>query len=433
VTVQILNGGGADLATHQEQALALAQQTGDPIRIGRAWWNLGLAVRFHDPQRAVEHYQQALDLARNVDAPGASDLVASVLLDLMIGMAIMGRYGDGLEYGREAEKAFRALGNRPMLADALGGAALLHQARGEVAEARAKASEGLHIGIELGNPWGVLYNAWSLSLIEVDSGHFEAALAMVEPRIPQAAELGFAVFEGQLLWVASSTYLELGQWARGLALAEHSRAAFVRAGGPMWTTYAAGLFGQALLNTGDVSGAGAVLEPVWRPGEDAHSRLEGFSTAGPAIAEWALRAGRLEHGLRFCDWFLDTLVPQGADRLRGAIHFFRGCMLRQRATGSNQAGARSAVGPHPEPRDQGGAGDELCRARELLSRAEVNVLLWRVDAELANLWAEHGDLARATDHRQRAVALLQRLADGIQDPALRASFLARPDVQQVLA
>lgn len=80
-----------------------------------------------------------------------------------------------------------------------------------------------------------------------------------------------------------------------------------------------------------------------------------------------------------------------------------------------------------------GAEHELTLARELLARAEVSVVLWRVDAELAALYAERGDPEKAADHHRRAVELVQRLAAGIQDPALRASFLARPDVQRVLA
>jgi hypothetical protein len=75
----------------------------------------------------------------------------------------------------------------------------------------------------------------------------------------------------------------------------------------------------------------------------------------------------------------------------------------------------------------------LTSARELLVQAEVNVLLWRVDSELAAFWVERGEPEKADDHHRRAVALVQRLAAGIQDPALRASFLARPDVQRVLA
>jgi hypothetical protein len=100
----------------------------------------------------------------------------------------------------------------------------------------------------------------------------------------------------------------------------------------MWTVYGAGFRGQALLDSGDIAGAGAVLEPLWHEGEDARSRLEGFFTAGPAIAEWALRAGRLEHGLRFCDWLVDSFNPQGAARLLGPVRFFRGCMLWHRSS-----------------------------------------------------------------------------------------------------
>jgi hypothetical protein len=116
VTVQTVCGG-VDFASSQQRA-GLAQQVGDPIRIGRALWNLGLGARFHDPQRAVEYFEQAAELARSSDAPGARDLVAAVQLDLMVGMAVMGRYRDGLAYARQAERPSVAR-QSAMLADAL--------------------------------------------------------------------------------------------------------------------------------------------------------------------------------------------------------------------------------------------------------------------------------------------------------------------------
>ncbi len=178
VTVQILYApASSDLAGGIVEALELAKQTGDPILVGRALWNRGLAVRFRDADRALMEWQQALELAQSTDAPGAKELAANLLLDMSVGHVTQARVAEALRYRRQATEALRTLDDRHLLADALGGLALIHMLRGDTLEARQAAEEGLAISQSLNNPWGVIYNVWTLIQLDIASGFVERGLA----------------------------------------------------------------------------------------------------------------------------------------------------------------------------------------------------------------------------------------------------------------
>jgi tetratricopeptide (TPR) repeat protein len=392
--------------------LALARQVGDPILIGKAQWSFGLDQRFKDPQRAVESFQEALRLVQDMDSPEARELAAVVFLDLSVTRLVMGRLRQAQATMDEATARLRALDNRPLLADTLGGGAWIRQMRGEAAEARARTAEGLRISHEIGNPWGVVYNESVLQMIETDAGHLEQVLSAAADLLARAHTVGFPGFVGMNLMITSRAWLEAGQFERGLAVAQAYETAH-QGTEALWRTINAGTLGRALMAKGDLEGAGAVLEPLWREGEDASDRMEGLTFAGPAIADWALESGRLDHGLRFCNWLVGFFEAEEGKRVAGELRYYRGRI--HRALGDLEA-----------------AEADLSRARELLVRAEADILVWRVDAGLADLFQARGQAGQAAEHRRQAVERVQQLASGIADPQLRASFLARPDVQKLL-
>jgi hypothetical protein len=135
--------------------------------------------------------------------------------------------------------------------------------------------------------------------------------------------------------------------------------------------------------------------------------------AGTAFAEWTLVTGRLGLGLSFCDWMLGRLEPEEVWRSIGEMRYWRG---RIHLAAGNPARAEA----------------DLLEARRHLARAGVPILIWKIDAALADLYHGRGDLAAEAAARANARGGIAQLAEGIRDEVLRRSFLDRADVQKVL-
>jgi tetratricopeptide (TPR) repeat protein len=414
-TVQILRGGQApDLASNLDEALRLAARCDEPILTGKALWNMGLRERFGDPLASIGYFERALALtqAEPADLP-LRELAGTIWNDLTISYVVSGQFHRALATKTQAIAAFRELDNRPMLADALGGAARVFYYMGDVAQALTFAGEGAAISKAIENPWGVVYNGWSLQEIEIDTGQFEITLANADQRIAAARRIAFPVFTGLLLSQVARAYFELGQADRMEPLAEEAVSLFVARGMPSWAILGRGVAGSAALARGDLTAAQALLEPLWHPGDDPVHAFQGFLVAGPAFAEWSLAAGRLDLGLEFCDWMLARLTNEEVWRSAGEMYYARGRIYLARG-------------------DWARAETDLLESRVRLADAQVAILTWKADAALATLYAARGDAARAVAAREQARQGISRLANGIHDRELRRSFLNRADVREVL-
>lgn len=392
-----------------EHALALARKAGDQELICRALWNIGLACRFEDPLRAANYFQQALDIARTANL---DQLIAFALVDLMGSMRITGRWRLALEYGREALEKFRTADNKPMAADVLGGmAAMLHMS-GETVKARAAAEEGAEICRAIDNPWGL--HVSELNLLEIDfaAGDFTRTLSEGERLLEGARAIGFPLFVGLALMLLARARNELNQLEQAEALADESAQVLESMHTQLWSTMGQGFRGRVLVRRGELARARTVLEPMWHVGEDPVVNFYGFISAGPAVAELALAEKSYDFGLQFCNWLLGRYEQEKVWGLAAEIYFLR-------------ARIQAARGRPAE------AEADLIRAREILERAENKILLWRVDATLAAIYARRGENAKAGLERQRATELVRSIAEKISDPTLRESFLNRNDVMEL--
>ncbi len=405
-TVQVLMAGSAPEAMQQlERALALARKAGDQELTCRALWNVGLVYRFEDPPRAAEYFQQALEMAR---AAKLDELVAFALVDLMGAMRLTGRWRLGLQYGQEALEKFRAVDNKAMMADVLGGLGAMLFIAGETEKARAAAVEGVRICEAIGNPWGLHVSTMNLTEIEFASGEILRTLFAVEHLLAGGREIGFPLFIGLPLALLARAHLELNQLERAQTLVDQAASALEEMK-TIWTNYKQGLVAHVLVRRGELERARQLLEPLWRTDEEALAHFYGFLTVGPAIAELALAERRFDEGLQFCDWLLARCEQEEIWGFAAEMYFLRAQIQMARGALSH-------------------AENDLSRAREILERAENKLLLWRVDAAWSTLYARRGENAKAGLARQRATALVRTIAEKISDPALRESFLGRRDV-----
>ncbi len=76
--------------------------------------------------------------------------------------------------------------------------------------------------------------------------------------------------------------------------------------------------------------------------------------------------------------------------------------------------------------------DRLREAAWLAADLGLPAEHWQIQAALAMLLEAAGDSAQARTARASAARIIQELAQGIKDEALRTSFLAGPQIRQVV-
>jgi hypothetical protein len=73
----------------------------------------------------------------------------------------------------------------------------------------------------------------------------------------------------------------------------------------------------------------------------------------------------------------------------------------------------------------------LLEGRDEAEKLGFAPITWRIDVALYDIASAAGDQERAAEFRERAKAIVERLAATIDEEPLRATFLASPDVRAV--
>ncbi|MBI3741240.1 MAG: hypothetical protein HY257_05735, partial [Chloroflexi bacterium] len=291
--------------------------------------------------------------------------------------------------------------------------AIILYGRGETRGARAAAEEGAHISAQIENPWGEGYNEWTLIGIEIDAADFTRAFERVERAVRSNQVLGVPLFHGLTdLWMARA-YLELNQLERAAEIAERGGRALKQMHAPIWDTLAVGTWSRALIRQKKFNAAHKLLDPLTENFARAENNLWGYSVSAPAITELALAEKRFDDAQKFADAFLAIFEREEALGYAAELYYLRAQSFLARDELEN-------------------AERDLQRAQEISIRAEKNILLWRVDAARADIFAARGDDARAVLARQSAAEIVRGIAAKIVDDKLRDSFLAQEEVRGLL-
>ncbi|MGE5261743.1 MAG: hypothetical protein ACM3S0_00050 [Acidobacteriota bacterium] len=393
-----------------ERALELARQSGDSELVGRALWNIGLSMRFRDPRRSAGYFRQTLEHAR---ASGLRELAAYALLDLAGALQGAGEWRRTNEYSQEALEEFRALDNKPMIANSLGMLAEGYYARGKAEPARAAAEEGARIGYAIENPWGIGYNEWVLLQLDVDAGEFDRMLANAGHVIEITQKLGISLFVGLTHMVMGRAYVELGQLEHARSMVQAALQELATFEIPFWFNVINGLDARILLLQGHFEQARAILTRLWDGTWGENSNLFELATMGPSLAELMIRDSQMEEGLAFGDSLIERLETEEMFMPTAEMYYERS--LIQNALGNSKQ-----------------AELDLQRSLSITQRAQNRLLEIRVHAALEQLYLQGADRDQARAENQHARALIQTIIGNISDLALRKSFLERQDVIQIL-
>ncbi len=410
LTAQGLMGPVPDEESQLEHALGLARQSGDQELVGRALWTIGLSLRFREPARAAEYFNQALELARAV---GSRKLAGYALTDLTIAMMFAGQWRQVVKYSQEALEIFRELDNKPMVANSLGMLAEAHYTKGEPERAWAYAEEGKRISEMIENPWGFGYNESEILYLLFDAGEFSQVFPRAGRVLSVARKIGFSLFAGLVLFLIVRTYSELDELEQAETVFEQAQAVMAETQTPMWSMMGAWAISDVYLRRGLLDRARRVSNQIAAGGQAAFNPWV-LAMAGPYLAKLALYENQPGEGLELCDRLLAHVQVEEMWNPASELYMVRGEIYM--ALGEL---ARAEV--------------DFDRARRIAERAVNRVLLWRIDAAYAALFDRQGDRARAVAARRRAADQIRALAAKIDDAGLRESFLRRKDVAEVLA
>jgi predicted ATPase/class 3 adenylate cyclase len=391
---------GRELA---DRILDLAQRTGRADAAAHGHWARLLLYSNAEPDaaRAVEEGELALALTRQYNL---TELEAYVLNDIGRPYAAVGRNDDAFASFEAAYECWRALGNEPMMTDALGIWSQGLLLSGDLAGAERTAREGLDVARRIGNRWAQAFNSYALTLTLFQTGRLGEAIRLLWAGAESAVQGGFHGVGSSSVIMLRWLLNRLGRGnADREALTALAAANHMQDDALLWRTWQA----LDLVISGDAAAARGLVSDLDWPAM-AHS---GPEKVFMALLEGTinLAAGRPADALTVVDGLLEEMAQAGFVAMRADTLVARGDALRR--LGRDNEARATYVAALDEARRQGARWPEWL-ALVALSEAELD--------------------AAAADYRREAIAVIHFLEGNLEEPELRDSFINLPDVRRVL-
>jgi class 3 adenylate cyclase/tetratricopeptide (TPR) repeat protein len=389
-----------------QQAVALARELGDRGAESKALWNL-MNLNVYgggDNGEAMEAGERSLALARELDA---RERVAFTLTDIWRPYTANGDLAAARKSLEEARSIWREVDNPPMLCETLASSATLSRLTGNDEEALALGREGRSVAESIGNLWGQAHATMSFFEVYLDRGEVGTAIDLMDEAIDMGERAGFLAPLVRTRSTLAVTYAYLGDPERARAT---SRIALDVATDrlPSARAWALASIAEIHLFAGELDEADAAL---------AESNVE--LSAEPLRSEVSVLVPLLrgrgadaradhERAIEIADDVLDRLDRAGIRPFTEEAMLLKGTALA--AAGSTREAERAL-------REARSGAEDLGHRR----------ILWEILAKLGRIV---GDEERA-ELEEEARGIVQTIADTL-DGDLRASFVDRPDVRELL-
>lgn len=395
-----------DLAT---QATTLALELGDRTAHAHALWNQQMLSLFsRELPLAIEYGEHAMALARQANA---QELLGFIIGDLAGAYFQAGQIDKIPSLESEAIAIWRALDNKPMLADNLMQTAARSMLRGEYEAAIALTEEGIEISRASGSRVGVISNQSTQLSMRLERGEFERALQLAQANLHLAAEMGTTFDPPMHTAIAAWAYAHVGASEHAAQLADRTRARLKLPGAEFFRAWSWVILARYYLYNGDVPEAVAAL---------AESRLDptsGLADPGTmygviALGDCAMAQGEFANAFQMMSQRVTVLRNLGFHQsLPDALYI--------------QANAARALG-------------ELAQAFELANQARMEAelaptrrLLWQIYATLREMEMARGNLEQANRYQQQVREVLDFIVAHTPQE-YRESFLNLPKVRAVM-
>jgi tetratricopeptide (TPR) repeat protein len=396
------------------KTLALARELGDRPAEAKSLWNMTLALTMSgDTLRAIACGEQSLAIAR---AHGLREQLAFTLTDLAQSYVFGGQLARGLAAIEESIDLWRALGNRPMLANGRANAALYLFSAGRFEDAIAAANEAMHVSRSIGNLWGQAFAHGMLGYPLAETGQLGRAIAAWEESVrlgePSGLMATLVGIRADLAWL----YGALGWIEHGIDLARRA-ADSALAALPIWRPWTLGVLARLYLLAGEPDRAEPLIREACQKTQPERFNVllrSGASAIGLAEGELALSRGNYSRVVEVADDLAAHLRSIGAGTFLpdGLLLKGRG-LLALNQTGEARTTLREAYA------ESSAIGSRRTQWAILAASSEVESRL--------------GNSNEADSLRQQAREIVAFLAENIDVPELRASFLSLPDVRNLTA
>jgi predicted ATPase len=386
-----------------EQALELAQSSGNRQAEAKIYWNLMLQGTYskEEPSKIVAYGEKAVAIARQYNL---REELAYALHDLARPYTVVGRMQDAKSVLKESGKLWREQENLPMLADNRATLASGYAYQGSLDEAIELAQEAFTISRSIGNYWGQAYSLAILAPIFMERGQIDDALQGWQDAIPAAAQANFGGPQVFARINLSLAYGYLGDVKQGLAYAELALAKAIEL--EQTQIQFLPLLAQAMLHLhdGNVAAAKAILPEQITEADLIKADLKAYSLYVSTKSLVGLAEGTFEQTLALLNRAITVTESMGL--VVGLLELWplKGQVLIDL--------------------------DRLDEAESVLNEAGSKALsigsqkqLWQILGLMSELESARGNAAAARALRQEAQGCIEFIASHISQPDLRLTFL----------
>lgn len=390
-----------------EQALHVAEQSGDTFGLAETEWSLAqLSLYRGDIPALLRYGENALTLARQLND---RELLARCLNVAAYGKGQARDFEEVERLAGEACALYHALGNRPMEADCL---CLI--ATAEIGTGRAKAAIDTarvahSINVEIENSVGQVFSSFHLGIGLLEIGAYTEAQTVAQQALALARTQNLVAF-------LPLTLILLGKVQRTLLDVDAARTTYLE------TTEVSDALGPrpfAMMIMEELCVVHA-LAGAWA--DASTCAMQELNARGGSIqlytgltlwyeTEAFLRAGERERAAEQVQHF-GTHIGTG---LRYRIPYLRALSVLARFQGEIDA-----------------AIEHLQEAARLAEEMGLPGELWSIQAVLGDLYLAQRNTEQAQSVFDRASSIMQMLAEAVEDTVQRANFLASPLAQYVL-
>jgi tetratricopeptide (TPR) repeat protein len=401
-------------STESFQAMLLgAQSAGDRIQEGVALvqnsYAYLMAHRFED---ALDYAERARRLAMETHDQGS---LAGSLITMVEVYNVTGDLEHARLHAREALQVARQGGIALFEGRALFSLGTQAHWEGDHTRAVEQMDEALQIGRQHQEPLILLWTLWSEGLAHCGRGKYDQALHYLKEHLELSARLGARVFGCRSLNTLGWVYMDLCHWDLAIQYNAEGAAEARALGEPEMIRNAELNLGDCYLAVGRLDETQHTLETVHRESQQSGAWGEEWMKwrytqhLNASLGELWLARGDTEKALQFADACLAA-----AEATESRRNIVKGRRLK--------GGAFLAQGRLVEAETE--LAEALRVAREVGNPAQI----WKTLTTEAWLREAQGHPEGALTVTQEALAIVESVAADLDDPTLRDTFLASPQM-----
>ncbi len=389
-----------------QQALTIAENSGDTAGIAETVWNLAQTGFYAGKMMgSLPHAARALELARELDL---QELIGRSLHTLAALESITGKWEESMAHAEEARAQYAASGNKVMEVACLGVLVEATINSGQTQTGIETARKALSLSMQIEDVWGQINIVFQMVPGLLDSGAYAEARSLIQQGQALAHQHEIAPF--QVLLLVGCGNVERAMLNLSAARTAHSEA-LARCERLMAEPYIGWIASELC--------ADCSLDGAWQ--EAYHYVLKAGTLRDEAIIYGGLTCW---HEIEALLW--GGRPEQARERVRrfgerfGSTPRYRIAYLRAEAVLAHWENEIDLAIAHLET--------ALILAEELGLPGER----WQILAALGELYQSRKNESQARQAYARAAQIVQSLADRIENEQQRTTFLSAQQVRAVL-